>query len=196
LSGAATGRREATKQANRAAILDAAREAFAELGYGATTVRDIIRRTDLASGTFYNYFPDKESVFRALVEEVGGQARVRVRAGRLRATSVEGFVRGGFRAYFEYLLEDPLTSALNRRNAGAIRALFDDATLLQGTDELRADLEQGVAAGLLPPHDTARMAAAMVGAGVELGMRMLEEDPPDVDATADFAAALFLAALR
>ena len=52
------GRRERTKQANRAAILDAARDVFAEIGYGAATVRDVIRRTGLAAGTVYNYFPD------------------------------------------------------------------------------------------------------------------------------------------
>ena len=61
-------RRDATKQANRTAILDAARAVFADLGYGAATVRDIVRRTDLATGTFYNYFPDKEAVFRALLK--------------------------------------------------------------------------------------------------------------------------------
>ena len=64
----AVSKREQTKASNRAAILAAAGDAFSELGYGATTVRDIVRRTDLASGTFYNYFPDKETVFRALVE--------------------------------------------------------------------------------------------------------------------------------
>jgi len=53
-------KRERTKASNRAAILEAARDVFAELGYDAATVRDIVRRTDLASGTFYNYFPDKE----------------------------------------------------------------------------------------------------------------------------------------
>src|ERR1019366_10095935 len=51
------GRREQTKAQNRATILHAAREVFAELGYDAAGVRDISRRTDLASGTFYNYFP-------------------------------------------------------------------------------------------------------------------------------------------
>jgi AcrR family transcriptional regulator len=50
------GRRERTKAANRAALLEAARDAFGELGFEATGVRDIVRRTDLASGTFYNYF--------------------------------------------------------------------------------------------------------------------------------------------
>ena len=60
------GKRERNKAQNRAAILDAARDVFTELGYDASTVRDVIRRTRLGSGTFYNYFPDKESVFRAL----------------------------------------------------------------------------------------------------------------------------------
>ena len=42
------GKREATKAANRAAILAAARMVFADIGFGAASVRDIIRRTDLA----------------------------------------------------------------------------------------------------------------------------------------------------
>ena len=35
------GKRERTKQANRAAILEAARDVFAEIGYGAASVRDV-----------------------------------------------------------------------------------------------------------------------------------------------------------
>ena len=45
-------------------------------------MRDIIRRTDLATGTFYNYFPDKESVLREILDETTGEIRVRVRAAR------------------------------------------------------------------------------------------------------------------
>src|SRR3954468_2751065 len=95
----ATGKREATKAANRAAILDAARAVFGEVGYGAASVRDIIRRADLAAGTFYNHFPDKESIFRALVDEIGGEARRRVRAARRRASTPRAFVEDGYRAY-------------------------------------------------------------------------------------------------
>ena len=58
-----TGRRAFNRADNRAAILQAARQVFAELGFGGATVRDIIRRTNLATGTFYNYFDSKESVF-------------------------------------------------------------------------------------------------------------------------------------
>ncbi|HEV2812568.1 MAG TPA: helix-turn-helix domain-containing protein, partial [Solirubrobacteraceae bacterium] len=95
------GKREQTKQANRAALLEAARGVFADMGYGAATVRDIVRGTDLAAGTFYNYFPDKEAVFRALLEESAERVRVRTREGRAGATTLEDFVRGGYRAYFQ-----------------------------------------------------------------------------------------------
>ena len=191
----ALGKRARTKEANRAAILAAAREVFAELGFGAASVRDVVRRTDLATGTFYNYFPDKESVFRALLAEDGELARRRVQAARAEATSAEDFVHGGFRAYFEHLAADRVLFEVVRRNAGTIRAFADEGTILLGTAELAADLSGAVARGLLPAHDTQRMAAAMVGAGVELGVRMAEDDPPDVAGTARFAADLFLAAL-
>jgi AcrR family transcriptional regulator len=92
MSAPVAGRRERTKAANRAAILAAARDVFAEDGYDAAGVRDIIRRTDLASGTFYNYFPDKDAIFRALVEETGAEARRRVRAARRRAGTAQEFI--------------------------------------------------------------------------------------------------------
>jgi len=189
------GRHEATKQANRAAILAAAREAFVESGYGATTVRDIVRRTNLASGTFYNYFPDKESVLRALVAETAGEARARVRAARRAARTLEAFVRDGFDAYFRYLLEDRATTELLRRNQGTIRALFDEPSLVAGVDELAEDLREAIAAGIVPDHDVEVMAAAMVGAALELGARLIDDPQPDVRRAVDVLTTVFVAGL-
>jgi AcrR family transcriptional regulator len=168
---------------------------FVEMGYGAATVRDIIRGTDLAAGTFYNYFPDKESVFRALLEDSAIRARERVRAGRLQGRTPEAFIRGGYLAYFEFLAEDPIGFDIVRRNAGTVRVLFDEPQLFAGTEELRADLDEAVAGGLLPPMDTEYVAAAMVGVGFEVAVRMLQRDPVDPAGAADFATGLFLAAL-
>ncbi len=193
---APAGRREQRKVANRAAILAAAREVFAEMGYGTSAIRDIVRRTDLAAGTFYNYFPDKESVFRAIVEQSAGEISVRVRAARRRARTLEEFVGDGFRAYFEFVSEDTDTLALMRRNAGAIRTFFDEPAIGAGSRQLREDLDAAVASGMAPAHDTEYMAAAMVGAGIELALKMVERDPPDVQGATKMASALFLAGLR
>src|SRR3954463_11174514 len=76
------GRREERKAQNRAKLLDAARKVFAEKGLGEATARDIVRETDLASGTFYNYFSDKEDAFRALLGEMAELSRSFFRAQR------------------------------------------------------------------------------------------------------------------
>jgi len=193
---AVLGRRERTKQANRAAILEAARRVFAGLGYGAASVRDIVRATDLATGTFYNYFPDKEAVFRALVDEFAEEARRRVREARLRATSAAAFVEDAYRAYFEYVVEDPEMVLVIRRNMGTVRTLFGDTQLPASTQELAADLRAAVARGLLPALDTDYAAHAMVVVGIELGERLIERDPPDVDGATAFASGLFLGGLE
>src|SRR6185295_17303490 len=81
--GEATGgRREERKAQNRAKLLEAARKVFAEKGYGEATARDIVRETDLATGTFYNYFNDKQDAFIALLDEMGETGRAIVRAQR------------------------------------------------------------------------------------------------------------------
>src|SRR4029077_16288320 len=86
------GRRELTKAQNRAVILDAARRVFAEMGFATATVRDIIRATPLASGTFYNYFKSKEEVFQAIHDETALKIRPRLREERNRAETVEQFI--------------------------------------------------------------------------------------------------------
>jgi AcrR family transcriptional regulator len=191
----AAGRRAATKAANRAAILAAAREVFSDAGYAGASVREIVRRTGLASGTFYNYFPDKASIFRALVEEVGAEARRRVRAARRGAATPEAFVRDGYRAYFAFIVEDPATFAFLARNAATIRERFGEDVLPASTSELREDLEAAIAAGTLPPVDADYCAHAMTAVGIELGQRLVLRDPPDVDGATAFAAALFLGGL-
>jgi AcrR family transcriptional regulator len=192
---ATPGKRERTKLANRAAILDAARDVFAELGYGAASIRDIVRRTDLATGTFYNYFPDKESVLGALLDETAGEARERVRAARRSGTTLDEFVRDGFHAYFRFLLEDRRTSELLSRNAGTIRALFDEPSMVAGVEELAEDLRAGVDAGVIPDHDVEYMAASMVGAAFEIGARMLDSQAPDPERATEFISSLFIAGL-
>lgn len=57
------------KDAKRTAMMQAAVRVFAEKGYHAATVRDIVAAADVAVGTFYFYFPDKETLFDHLFEE-------------------------------------------------------------------------------------------------------------------------------
>jgi len=53
----------------RQVLLVAAREAFEELGYRATTVAEIVSRAQTARGTFYLYFRNKDEVFAEVLAE-------------------------------------------------------------------------------------------------------------------------------
>jgi TetR/AcrR family fatty acid metabolism transcriptional regulator len=57
------------KDAKRTAMMQAAVRVFAQKGYHAATVRDIVAEAEVAIGTFYFYFPDKETLFVHLFEE-------------------------------------------------------------------------------------------------------------------------------
>ena len=51
-------------------LLDAGAEVFAERGYHAARVDDIVTRAKTSHGTFYLYFGNKEELFRALAVDV------------------------------------------------------------------------------------------------------------------------------
>ncbi len=74
------------------ALLDAARTLFRHHGYHATTVEDIVQRAQVARGTFYLYFRNKEAVLGALVgafvEDIRGAVR-RIETGPCAAPPAE-----------------------------------------------------------------------------------------------------------
>jgi AcrR family transcriptional regulator len=186
------GKRELTKVNNRKSILKAARQTFAELGYGATTVRDIIRRTELASGTFYNYFQSKEEVFQALMDANALEIRPRLRETRAQAETFEDLVEGTFRTFFEYLGRDREAFEVMRSNTGAIRVRMDTPEIVAGFDELQDDIEKAIQDGMLRGVDAGYLTAAAVGVAFEVGDRMLKRKKTDVDGAVKFATALFI----
>ena len=190
------GKREETKASNRQAIIDAARQVFAELGYGATTVRDIIRATELASGTFYNYFKSKEEVFQALQDETALRVRPRLRAERIRARNFEEFISGSFRTFFDFVKNDHTTFATMRRNPDMQRVRIDTPEVIAGFDELRADLELAIDNGVVPATDADLLMASIVGVAFEIANHMLSRDDLSVDDAAKFATALFLGGVQ
>ncbi len=192
----ARGKREETKASNRQAIIDAARRVFAELGYGATTVRDIIRATDLASGTFYNYFKSKEEVFQALQDETALRVRPRLRAERIRARNFEEFIAGSFRTFFDFVKNDHSTFATMRRNPEMQRVRIDTPEVIAGFDELRTDLERAIANGVMPDTDPDLLMASIVGVAFEIANQLLARDELSVDEAAKFATALFLGGVQ
>lgn len=59
---------EERSEKSRHQILDSALKLFSHKGYGATSVRDIAEEAGLSKGNVYHHFPDKEAIFRALID--------------------------------------------------------------------------------------------------------------------------------
>lgn len=190
-----TGKREQNKLANRASILDSARRLFAEQGYDAVTIRDVIRATPLASGTFYNYFPDKESLLRSLVEERLGELTERLSQVRRTAESMEQFLHGAYLTTFEEMCAHPDFFRMMFRNEPVIRAFYTENVFGHTMRTLKIDLADAIARGLLADVNVDYLTAIFFGAGYEVSRMLVDRKNPDPKEAAAFAARLFLGGL-
>ncbi|MGR6919545.1 TetR/AcrR family transcriptional regulator [[Actinomadura] parvosata] len=64
-------KRRRDPEASRAAILEAARAAFAERGYARATIREIAQRAGVTHGLIMRHFPSKEQLFIAAMPGAG-----------------------------------------------------------------------------------------------------------------------------
>jgi AcrR family transcriptional regulator len=194
---AGVGRREERKAQNRAKLLTAARKVFAEKGFGEATARDIVRRTDLATGTFYNYFDDKHDAFRALLEEMSEKGRALVRAQRQdTARSLEERVANAYRAYFDWAIEEQDLFEVFRRNSGMIALTPNREPFELGISELIEDLTEWAAAGDLPAAEFDYLATAGVGMGFAVATHLVDREPPDVEGATRFCTRMFMGGVR
>lgn len=192
-----SGRREQNKAENRAALLKAARAVFAEIGYGAAGVRDIVRRTDLASGTFYNYFKDKAEIFEAVVGEMTVELLKRQRSGgRTTATTAEEFFRSHCSVYFHFVAEDPEILAFGRNNVSSIRMMLEKPDLQVLARALYDDIRDAMDRGILPKVDITYLMAALSGIVFEVSVAMVSRDPVDPDEAAEFVTRMMLGGLE
>ena len=74
----------------RAALLLAAEREFSERGYAQTTAKSIALRAGVATGSFYQYFADKDALLRELA-----RARCEDLARRVAAIEVPDAAHGG-----------------------------------------------------------------------------------------------------
>jgi len=191
-----SGKREQTKLANRRAILDAAREVFAELGYEVATVRDIIRRTGLASGTFYNYFRSRDEVFEALADDGAARFRPILRACWEASNTFDGYLRAAIQAYFDFLADEHETWQA-KRPAGEKHPHMRIQTpeMERVFDEVRDAFIQAMEHDAAPRVDADYLASACIAVAREVGDKMLERRPIDTAAATDFAVKLILGGL-
>ena len=97
------GKREIQKQQVRERILEEALSLFSERGFEKTTVADIVELSAIARGTFYNYFPDMNTLFDALIAQLNQQVVEAIQYTRKHTDNLYDYLYGTFKSYFELI---------------------------------------------------------------------------------------------
>ena len=183
----------------RRQLMEAAGRLFADKGYHATSVADIVRHEKVGKGVFYWYFSTKEEVFQEILRQgLAGLRRAQADAIADATDPIERLERG-LRASMRYHIA-------NRPLFGLFEmAAADDAfapLLRRGRETLVADtvrhLKDGIVEGLVRDADPHTLAHCMIGVTTHLMRAYIhgELEPEQADEVVDSAVAFCLEGLR
>jgi AcrR family transcriptional regulator len=185
------------------AVLQAAAEVFAELGYARATTNKIAARAGVSVGSLYQYFPNKDSLLASLLAQHQRQVHAIVADGLVRLADPSTSLHDGL----SHLLDDLL--ALHGADPALTKAL-SAAVLRQSpaADELHKDEQDGAqlrhVSALLAARPDVRdgdhlAMAAVIGQTMGQLTRWLVHDRPagvDAEALRDEVVELLVRYLR
>lgn len=182
-----SAKRAATREQNRAAILDSAWEVFCTIGLDAANIRDIVTRSGVAQGTFYNYFRTKEAVFESVAQELLQRIRDENRVARARATTLEEMLRLSFDAYLQLLQSIAGARDFIARNQHHIRAQVQSSSAMSDlAHDLARDVQRFLPAGTMRPEERQMAATLLISVAAESVLSRGGKSPWKADSLSRF----------
>jgi TetR/AcrR family transcriptional regulator, transcriptional repressor for nem operon len=167
------------------AVLNAAMNRFWELGYQATSMRDLTVETGLTSPSLYNAFGDKRALFRQVLERYV-QHSSRARIARLESSLLP---KDAIKAFFAEIVEHSLSDK-DRRGCLLVNSALEiaphdpeiGAEVAKRLGEVEAFFQRSVVAaqkaGSIPSDRDAKDLARVLLA-VLLGIRVVARATPE-----------------
>jgi AcrR family transcriptional regulator len=137
----------ASTVARREAILNAALECYASLGWSATTVADLRARSGASTGSIYHHFGDKEGVAAALYAEGLRRYREALLARITKKRTARSLVRALVLHHLEWAAENPVWARFLLEMRGTEAVQRAEADLRAGTSHFVKQVF-----GRLKPH--------------------------------------------
>lgn len=157
-------------QRTRQRLLRAAETVFGEKGYEHASIADITREAEVALGTFYVYFPDKQSIFVEVVDELGARLRRLIAGAVAECEDRMKVEREGLRAFFQFVGRHRSLYRIVRQ-----AEFVDEACYRRYYDRFAegyvSGLERAMAGGEVRRMDAEALAYCLMGIGDFLGMR-------------------------
>lgn len=163
----------------------AAAEAFAEKGYFAATVEDIVARAGMSRRTLYQLFANREAVLVALYQDVQTRMLAAIEAAVAAAPDPQSRVLAGIQTWMTALANHPGLARLlliDAPAAGPGLARSSERAHAAVADLIARHIEAAAAAGRVRPPDPL-MPRALVGAVNEVVACLLRRGAHLPDAT-------------
>lgn len=162
----------------RAALLQAGQALFAAQSVDAVSVDDIVLAADVAKGSFYNHFTDKDALAREIAAQVRAEAEAKVDEANAGVADPASRMARAQAVFVRFAARNPERArAMMRLHAGAT---LPNAPMNRG---LRADVEAGLASGRFHGVTLETGLLMAMGMGMIAVTRTLDANgttPPDV----------------
>ena len=192
-------KRQQNKANNRSLIIDAGIKVFLEKGISNTTVRDIIRKTSLASGTFYNYFKSKEEVLIAALDDVAILIGQELRDQRVKANNLEEFVSFQVKPFFEFAQDNSDIFMILNSNLNDVQSFNIETPMMSlELEYLKEDVNKAIEEGILPRMDVDYFCAIMryVTEGLALTFITKKNSKPNIDEAIKFCTNFIVSGVK
>jgi len=191
---AAGNRFERRRERTRNDLLAAAIQVLAERGLHETKVADIAAAADIGVGTFYLYFPTKEALFDAVVEDTIGRLKRTIDAARGDAPDVIAESAAANAAFCRFAQENREVFKIVFGHAAAYNDVIRRAQALFAAD-IEHTIRRGIEAGVFAPVPAAVAAQAMVGMATQVLSWWTEQDSVPIETVQQTLTALELRGL-
>ena len=172
-------RRAETMAENRAKLIAAARNAFAEKGFAAASMDELTAAAGLTRGALYHNFGDKRGLLAAVVHQIDADMAARAQAVGARAANPwEGLLAEGA-AYIEMAL-DPEVQRIVLLDGPAV--LGDPSRWPSQNSCLevtRQTVDRLIAEGVMKPVDAEAAARLLNGAALNAALWVAASDAPE-----------------
>ena len=176
------GARETNKTKNRKAIIEAGIRIFIDKGVSETTVRDIIRSTGLASGTFYNYFNSKEEVLVAIFDDFAKEIGKSVRDENVQPESFEEFLRIKLTRFFKFVSSKPEIYMIMSNNHNLVNNFsINTPQIILEIDYLKEEISDYIKKGVFPNFDVDLFALVVRPITDSLAQEMMSQKKIDIN---------------